>query len=68
MELVFQEKQVQYLNRIVYETVLLEQTADVIVPDSLTDIDRVVDAFGTVIMRSQECSAQGVSADGMVQK
>ena len=66
MELIFQEKQVQYLNRIVNETVLLEQTADLIVPDSIADIDRVVDAYGTAMLRSQECNAQGLSADGTV--
>lgn len=67
MELVFQEKQVQYLNRIVNETVLLEQTADLIVPDAVSDIERVVDAYGTAMLRSQECNAQSVSIDGMVQ-
>ncbi len=52
MELVFQEKQVECLNRILCETVLLEQTADIIVPDSLPDIERVVDAFGMLMIRT----------------
>ena len=66
MELIFQENQVAYLNRIIHETVSLEQTADIIVPDSMSDIDRVVDAFGTVLVRSEECTASGVSVDGVV--
>lgn len=67
MELLFQEKQVQYLNRILQETVSMEQTADLIVPDSMSDIDRVVDAFATALVRSQECSGAAVSAEGVVQ-
>ena len=67
MELVFQEKQVQYLNRILHETVSMEQTADLIVPDSMSDVDRVVDAFATALVRTQECSATGVFAEGVAQ-
>ncbi len=67
MELVFQEKQVECLNRILCETVLLEQTADIIVPDSLPDIERVVDAFGMLMIRTEECIALSASAAGVVQ-
>ena len=67
MELVFQENQVEYLNRILCDTVIFEQTADVVVPDALPDIDRVVDAFGNVIIRSEECTAGSASAGGTVQ-
>ncbi len=67
MELIFQEKQVQYLKQIFNETVLLEQTADLIVPDSLPDIERVVDAFATAMIRSADCAATGASAEGIAQ-
>ncbi|MBE6928224.1 MAG: hypothetical protein E7467_07050 [Ruminococcaceae bacterium] len=67
MELIFQEKKIQYLRQILNESVFLEQTADLIVPDSLSDIDRVVDAHGTAILRSADCTALGVSTEGTVQ-
>ena len=67
MELVFQENQVEYLNRILCDTVIFEQTADVVVPDALPDIDRVVDAFGTVLIRTEECTAGSAAAAGAVQ-
>ena len=67
MELIFQETQVQYLKPIVNETVHLEQTADLVVSDALPDIDRVVDAFGTVLIRSAECTGMSAGVEGTVQ-
>lgn len=56
MELVFQETHLDYLEKIFAETAAQEQTADLIVPDSLADCDRVVDSFGTLLVRSEDCS------------
>lgn len=67
MELVFQESKLNYLDRILYQSVTQEQTADLIIPDSYPDADRVVDAFGTLLVRSEECTAGSVSAAGVVQ-
>ena len=67
MELVFQEKELNYLSRILCETVTQEQTAELIVPDSYPDADRVVDAFATALIRSEECSAGAAGATGNVQ-
>lgn len=67
MELIFQEKEVECLQRVFCETVLSEQTADVIVPDAQPDILRVVDAFGTVLIRSTDCAARSASVAGTVQ-
>lgn len=67
MELVFREDKLEYLDKIFCRTVTLEQTADVIVPDSLPDCERVVDAFGTLLIRSEECTAGAVSVSGTVQ-
>ena len=63
MELVFQEKQLDYLGRVLDQTVTQELTAEVIVPDSCADADRVVDAFGTLLVRAEECTAGTVSLD-----
>ena len=67
MELVFQDSQLEYLSRILCETVSQEQTADVIIPDSYPDAERVVDAFGTLLVRSEECMAGSASVAGVVQ-
>lgn len=67
MELIFQERKLDYLSRVLCETVLLEQTADVIVPDSYPDAERVVDAFGTLLIRNAECTGSSLSVAGTVQ-
>ena len=67
MELVFQEKELNYLSRILCETVTQEQTAELIVPDSYPDADRVVDAFATALIRSEECGAGAAGVSGNVQ-
>ena len=67
MELVFQDSKLDYLGKILCDTVVQEQTADIIIPDSLPDADRVVDAFGTPLIRSEECSSGSASVNGMVQ-
>lgn len=66
MELVFQEQKQEYLCRILCDTVSQEQTADVVIPDSIPDADRVVDAFGTLLVRSEECSAESAQVAGSV--
>ncbi len=67
MELIFQETQVNYLKQTVNETVYLEQTADIVVPDALPDIERVVDAFGMAMVRSADCTSSGLGVEGIVQ-
>lgn len=67
MELVFQDSKLEYLSRILCENVSQEQTADVIIPDSYPDAERVVDAFGTLLIRSEECTAGSASVAGVVQ-
>ncbi len=66
MELVFQEQKQEYLCRILCDMVSQEQTADVVIPDSIPDADRVVDAFGTLLVRSEECSADSAQVTGSV--
>lgn len=67
MELVFQEQKQEFLCRILCETVVQEQTADVVIPDSIPDADRVVDAYGTLLLRSEECGADSAQITGSVQ-
>ena len=67
MELVFQEQKQEYLQCVLRETLSQEQTADLVVPDSIPDADRVVDAFGTLLVRSQVCTPEGVEISGIIQ-
>ena len=67
MELVFQEQKLEILSKILCDTVSQEQTADVIIPDSFSDAERVVDAFGTLLIRAEECSGDSAAVSGTVQ-
>lgn len=66
MELVFQERPMEYLEQMLNETVSQEETAEIIVPDSFPDVDRVIDSFGTLLIREKECSAGSVTLSGGV--
>ena len=66
MELVFQEQRLNYLSRILCDTVSQEQTADVIIPDSMPDAARVAEAFGTLLIRAEECSEDSAAVSGTV--
>ncbi len=66
MELVFQENRLTYPAKIFSETVSTEQTADLIVPDSMADCDRIIDSFGTVIVRSEDCAGGSAAISGYV--
>ena len=67
MDFVFREKPMEYLDRIVLETLSQEQTAELIVPDSLPDAERVIDAAGTVLIRSEDCASDSATVAGNVQ-
>lgn len=67
MELIMQEQSLRYLSRVLCETVQIEQTADIIVPDSYPDAERVVDSFGNALIRNAECVGTSVSVVGSVQ-
>lgn len=67
MELVFQEQKLEILSKILCDTVSQEQTADVIIPDSIPDAARVADAFGTLLIRAEECSGDSAAVAGTVQ-
>ncbi len=66
MELVFQEHQMEYLEQLLHETVTQEETAEIIVPDSFPDVNRVVDSFGTLLVREKEVASGSVSLSGGV--
>lgn len=66
MELVFQEQQMQYLEQLFHETLTQEQTVELVVPDSEADINRVVDSFGTMLVREKTTAPGSASFTGGV--
>lgn len=66
MELVFQEQPMEYLEQMLNETVTQEETSEIIVPDSFPDVNRVIDSFGTVLIREKACGSGSVSLSGGV--
>lgn len=67
MELVFQEQKLEFLGKVLCDTVSQEQTADVVIPDSVPDAERIVDAFGTLLIHAEECSGDSAAVSGTVQ-
>ncbi len=66
MELLFQKYELEHLERIWSHSAVGEQTADVILPDSFPDADRILEAFGTLTLQDVECLTDTVSLSGTV--
>ena len=66
MELLFQEYELLYQQQLCAQSSMGEQTGDVIVPDSYGDIERIVDAFGTLTVQEARILPEGVSVSGTV--
>ncbi len=66
MELVFQEHEMDYLEQLFHETISQEETSELIVPDSFPDVNRVVDSFGTVLVRETAASGGTTTLSGGV--
>lgn len=64
MELSFETRPVRYLGHILHETGRQEETAEVIVPDSCPDVERVVFASASALLRGTECRAGSVLISG----
>ncbi len=67
MELEFQQVHISYLQNILQETILQEESGEAIVPDSMPDMERIVDSFASVILRGKECQGGSVSLVGDIQ-
>lgn len=67
MELVFQEKVTNFPDRMLWEERELEETVDLIIPDSYPDAVNVINAFGAPLIYSVEVGADSVSVSGEVQ-
>ena len=67
MELEFQQVQIPYLRSVLYETVLHEESGETVVPDTMPDMERIVDSYACVVLRSRECQGDAVSLAGDIQ-
>lgn len=66
MELAFQENRTQCMEQLFYDTVIQEETAEIIVPEGWPDIFRVVDCFAAVQLRQKEVGTGIVTVSGGV--
>ena len=67
MELEFQQVQIPYLRSVLFETVQHEESGEAIVPDTAPDMDRIVDSFASVVLRSKECQEGAIGLTGDIQ-
>lgn len=67
MELVFQEQLSNFPERILYEERELEETVDLIIPDSYPDAMNIISAFGTPLLYSVDLGQDQLTLSGEVQ-
>lgn len=67
MELMFDTKSLSFWELIARKVFTQEETAELIVPDSFPDMERIVDSWAQMILRSKECRAGGINISGTVQ-
>ena len=67
MELIFQEKLSNYPERILWDERELEETVDLIIPDSYPDAVNVINAFGTPLIYSVDLGQDQLTLNGEVQ-
>lgn len=66
MELSFDEVRTSCLKTVMRQTVSQEETAELIVPDSSPDVERILDCTGMAMLRSKECREGGITISGGV--
>lgn len=66
MELAFEKSNLAFLDCTIRETRGQEETAEVIVPDSYPDAERVICASASCMLRSKECRAGSIVISGAV--
>lgn len=67
MELTTQTLPIEYLRRGVQETVYQEQTSEVLVPESLPEMSRILGAFGTPLLQEKRMDGGELRLSGGVQ-
>ena len=67
MELTIKEQPLHYLRKRRFDPIYQEQTAEITVPESLPDMDRIVDCWGTVILQEKRCEDGVAQLNGGIQ-
>lgn len=67
MELTFQEQSIRYLAEKRYEDLRQEQTGEISIPETLPELGRVVDCFGTVLVQDRTVDSGSVTVTGGIQ-
>lgn len=67
MELVFDTRPAEYWSPVAQESLLQEQTAELAVPDSFPDMERIVDSWACVLLRGKECRSGSIGISGAIQ-
>ena len=67
MELTFHEQSIHYLEQTRYDNLCQEQTAEMTVPETMPEIARIVDCFGTVVVGSKTVESGSVTVSGGIQ-
>lgn len=66
MDVIFQERILNYLSQTVFDPTEQEEVTELTVPESLPAIDRIVDCSGFVCLHSKEVSGSTVTASGEI--
>lgn len=66
MEFQFEPVTCEFLQEVLFAPISQEETGETIVPDSCPDVERVLDAFGSVVLRGKECRSGSASISGGV--
>lgn len=64
MELMFESKSADFLREVIFDTISQEETAETIVPDSYPDVEQVLDAFASTVLRGKDYRNGSVSISG----
>ena len=64
MELLLETKSAEFLREILHGTISQEETGETIVPDSYPDAERVLHAYGSVVLRGKEYRNGSMSISG----
>lgn len=67
MELAFHQETIKYLSEARYDQLIQELTAEMTVPETMPEMGRIVDCFGTVTVRSKEVDTGSVRVIGGIQ-
>ncbi len=67
MDILFHPQSIQYLAEKRYDDLRQEQTGEITIPETLPELGRVVDCFGTVLVKSRTADNGSVTVNGGIQ-